>query len=354
MIYPRMSSTATASCMSTFLEFNGPRWIFTIAVAAAAFAVGHFGTPYCKAFAWDDESINMPSVAQETFANWTLALIVAVPILLQALVILALPPHSSQLAQPPSLPSSSSPANVPMMAAMTQRRRLLLEINTWTLVQLQSLMLQVMFVETMKLYAGRLRPDFLDRLRATGLTPATGLHYHCELMSNAVVREGRLSFPSGHASTSFAAMVPLTVFLMHYLRPWFYGCIVRLVVCILPLGFAFVVAISRTRDNLHHFSDILAGSLIGVFAAIGACLVNVQYSSANGDYTPIKLTTDQLQRAQRLTSRLAQQQQQHRPLRDDISSSSAVGSVIPLIPSSISTQPLHRSPTSFSRSESYL
>ena len=39
-------------------------------------------------------------------------------------------------------------------------------------------------------------------------------------------------------------------------------------VATLPMPLAFTVAISRTRDDRHHFSDILGGSLIGVMAAL--------------------------------------------------------------------------------------
>ncbi|CUG88794.1 phosphatidic acid phosphatase, putative [Bodo saltans] len=256
---------------TTFLQFQGVRWVFTICVALMSFLIGQFGTPYCKAFHWDDESINMPFAAQEIFPNWSLVLIVAVPIGVQGLVIFFLPRKNFMF---------------PATANTTPRRQLLLELNSWALIQIQALMLQLMFVDTMKLYAGRLRPDFLDRLRSVGLTAETGLQYHCELMSNSVVRQGRLSFPSGHSSTSFAAMVPFTIFLMHYFRPWLHGCIIRLVLSLLPLYLAFFVAVSRTRDNRHHFADILAGSIIGVFAAFGAFLINLKYSGSVGNFDP--------------------------------------------------------------------
>ena len=37
---------------------------------------------------------------------------------------------------------------------------------------------------------------------------------------------------------------------------------------LLPLILAGLVAVSRTRDYRHNFSDILGGSLIGIFFAI--------------------------------------------------------------------------------------
>lgn len=266
--------------MKRFHLFQGTRWLFTIVVAVAVYCIGHYVTPYCRGFYWDDESINRPYVVQETFPNWTLVPIVGVPILLFA-VFLAVVPRRRYLF-PVNAAASCSGCMSP------QRLQLWLEINQWAIIQIQALMLQLMFVETMKLYAGRLRPDFLSRLRLAGFVPiGTGIQFYCEeSANNAVIEQGRLSFPSGHSSTSFGAMVPCVFFLVYHLRPWFHGCIIRLVICILPLYLAFFVAVSRTRDNRHHFADILAGSIIGVFAGIGAFWINMKYSKEKGEFDP--------------------------------------------------------------------
>jgi membrane-associated phospholipid phosphatase len=267
----------------TFSQFQGLRWVFSVSVALISFLIGQFGDPFCKGFHWDDESINMPFAEIETFPSWSLVPIVAIPVLLEALVIIFLPRKHFLF---------------PLTPNITPRRQLLLEINSWALIQVQALMFQLMFVDTMKLYAGRLRPDFLARLRSAGISPATGVQYYCDLMSNTVIREGRLSFPSGHSSTSFAAMVPLVVFLVHHLRPWMHGCVIRLFGCVLPLYLSFIVTISRTRDNRHHFADVLAGAMIGVFASIGAFWINLKYSPADGYFdsrNPAELEEGMLQ-----------------------------------------------------------
>lgn len=241
--------------------------MFSVVVALLAFLIGQFVYPYCKGFRWDDATISMPYAQQETFPTWSLVPIVIVPVCLETVVIFFVPRKHFMF---------------PLNPNTTPRRQLMLEVNSWALIQVQALMLQLMFVDTMKLYAGRIRPDFLSRLESIGIAPGPGIQFHCELMSNSFIREGRLSFPSGHSSTSFAAMIPFSVFMMHHLRPWLKGCIIRMVACILPLYISFIVAVSRTRDNRHHFSDILAGSLIGTFAAIGAFWINLRYSPADG------------------------------------------------------------------------
>lgn len=43
--------------------------------------------------------------------------------------------------------------------------------------------------------------------------------------------------------------------------------LLKLLVCFTPSFLAAWVAVTRSNDNWHHFSDILAGSLIGIVAA---------------------------------------------------------------------------------------
>lgn len=77
--------------------------------------------------------------------------------------------------------------------------------------------------------------------------------------------EGRKSFPSGHASTSFAGLSFLSLFLSGHLciyagksNAW------RFFLAFFPLIFAAVVAISRYTDNRHHWEDVLFGSILGL------------------------------------------------------------------------------------------
>ena len=44
----------------------------------------------------------------------------------------------------------------------------------------------------------------------------------------------------------------------------------RAVLCFVPLFIAGLVAISRTKDNFHHVSDIVAGSILGMVCAATA------------------------------------------------------------------------------------
>lgn len=78
--------------------------------------------------------------------------------------------------------------------------------------------------------------------------------------------DARQSFPSGHSSTSFAAMVFVSLYLCGKLRILSqHGgpMVVKAFVSFLPIALAGFIAISRTMDYHHNFSDILAGALLG-------------------------------------------------------------------------------------------
>lgn len=121
-----------------------------------------------------------------------------------------------------------------------------------------------------KRYVGRLRPNFYgmcgfdeDTLSCTA--------------SEARIEQSRKSFPSGHASLSFCAMVLISRWLLKIVvsheisnrsgRGTMEFTLRVLGVTVVPLSFAFFVATSRIYDSWHHPSDVIAGSLIGTFSA---------------------------------------------------------------------------------------
>lgn len=81
--------------------------------------------------------------------------------------------------------------------------------------------------------------------------------------------DARLSFPSGHASTSFSGMTFLSLYLFGKTRVFSEhsgATFPKLLGCISPFFVAAFISVSRTMDYHHNFSDILAGAVIGVLS----------------------------------------------------------------------------------------
>lgn len=134
----------------------------------------------------------------------------------------------------------------------------------------------------MKMYVGRLRPNFYD------LCSFDSAKLECTA-EESLILDARRSFPSGHSALSFAGMGCLVWFFLGrsrigkvsnkrnygeekgikrqlYDKRWTDNKLQTLA-AFLPLMYSSFVACSRLVDNWHHPSDILAGSLIGIFSS---------------------------------------------------------------------------------------
>lgn len=111
--------------------------------------------------------------------------------------------------------------------------------------------------------------------------------------NRSLVRDGQLSFPSGHSSLSFACMMFCVLYMMSKFKLYsspspsttmksisHYGAnasLWKLLLCLSPLALASFIAISRTLDYHHNFSDILGGCVLGLF--IAPCCYFLNYPS---------------------------------------------------------------------------
>eukprot|EP00434_Breviolum_minutum_P040683 symbB.v1.2.036163.t1/scaffold5039.1/size31583/1 len=119
-------------------------------------------------------------------------------------------------------------------------------------------------VNFIKLYVGYLRPYFYEECqfdRTTG-----------ECLGSSL--EGRKSFPSGHSSASFCAMLFTSLYLLGKVAQMpsktlttplgNVSCTNALLLFALsPVMLAFWVAASRVRENDHHPADVVTGGCIG-------------------------------------------------------------------------------------------
>lgn len=117
-----------------------------------------------------------------------------------------------------------------------------------------------------KRYCGFLRPNYLA---GCGWSPS-------EQRCTQEYLEGRVSFPSGHSSSSAAGATVLTLFVLRLLDRWASQArgagttwAERVLRCAAPLPAAVAgwVAASRVHDHWHHPADVAAGAALGATCA---------------------------------------------------------------------------------------
>lgn len=114
-------------------------------------------------------------------------------------------------------------------------------------------------------FVGRLRPDFLDRLRLAEIDASSELP---PFQFNDIIGVGRRSFPSGHSFYSFATLGLASFYCFYRLQVFTpKGNVRYFLVCMLPIFFATIVAFSRVADHRHHVTDVVFGSLMGLVVA---------------------------------------------------------------------------------------
>jgi diacylglycerol diphosphate phosphatase/phosphatidate phosphatase len=131
-----------------------------------------------------------------------------------------------------------------------------------TLSQLAGITITLLITDVLKFLGGRYRPSYLARCNPN---PVSGV---CQNSGKEVI-DGQLSFPSGHSSTIFVSWTFLCIYLSAKLGVFSSkgGQLWKFILAWSPMAVAFFVAISRTMDYHHHFSDILAGAIIGFVCA---------------------------------------------------------------------------------------
>uniref|UniRef100_K3WYP2 Phosphatidic acid phosphatase type 2/haloperoxidase domain-containing protein n=1 Tax=Globisporangium ultimum (strain ATCC 200006 / CBS 805.95 / DAOM BR144) TaxID=431595 RepID=K3WYP2_GLOUD len=140
----------------------------------------------------------------------------------------------------------------------------------------QSAGLASLLTQFIKNMTGRFRPCFYDMCGWQKDIIWDGVANLCT--SAKWEKEARKSFPSGHSSFAWSTMLVLTLYLLGRSR---LNCenrsasimrggrkSLKLFVCFVPSFFAAWVAVTRSIDNWHHYTDIVTGSIIGAVAAV--------------------------------------------------------------------------------------
>ncbi|BHF76485.1 hypothetical protein SprV_0501958300 [Sparganum proliferum] len=82
------------------------------------------------------------------------------------------------------------------------------------------------------------------------------------------LHEMRLSFPSGHSAYSMFPAIFICLYLYYRMPRIGVGSVLQAFVQITAFSLAFYVGLSRVSDYKHHWSDVLAGMLLGAAVAI--------------------------------------------------------------------------------------
>ncbi|XP_036326506.1 putative phosphatidate phosphatase [Rhagoletis pomonella] len=143
-------------------------------------------------------------------------------------------------------------------------------------------------------------------------------HYYCSNrnLSARQLRELHVSFPSAHSSLAFYAML----LLCFYLHAVWHGRgttrVLRHILQFLLLLVGCYIALSRVRDYWHHWSDVLAGALLGlVYAVLTAVYVGrmLRANFAEACTTP-KHKKHQAQQQYKVTNQQQRPHAHHHPL----------------------------------------
>ncbi|XP_017222188.2 putative lipid phosphate phosphatase 3, chloroplastic isoform X1 [Daucus carota subsp. sativus] len=147
-------------------------------------------------------------------------------------------------------------------------RRSVYDLHHSILGLLSAVLITGVLTDSIKNAVGRPRPDFFWRCFPDGkeLYDQFG-NVVCHGITNEI-REGRKSFPSGHASWSFAGLGFLSLYLAGKLKAFDQkGNVAKICIVLLPLLAAALVCVSRVDDYWHHWQDVFVGGLLGLVMA---------------------------------------------------------------------------------------
>ncbi|KAE8215336.1 hypothetical protein CF327_g1357 [Tilletia walkeri] len=250
MFNPRSSSPATRIVASYAFD-----WVGTL-VLAGLLAIINSADGFRREFSLTDTSIQHTYSTTERVPTWLLAICAfLVPLGVMAAIGLGL-------------------------------RRSVWDFHTAFLGLVLTNALTLTVTTLVKVTVGRPRPDLIDRCQprqGASNAPVFGLVTQaiCTTdITDHIIRDGFRSFPSGHASTSFAGLTFLSLYLAGKLHLFdSRGRALGAWVALAPLMGAVLISVSRTMDYRHHATDVIAGGLLGFW--ISVAIYFLYYPSLN-------------------------------------------------------------------------
>ncbi|XP_077981866.1 phospholipid phosphatase 1-like [Glandiceps talaboti] len=132
-------------------------------------------------------------------------------------------------------------------------------------------LLTEVITDSIKYTVGRLRPNFLSVCEPNhDLFNCSDGYIDWDVCTGdeEMIQGSRLSFISGHSSLSWYCAVFFVVYLQRQLVLSCFSTLLKPILQLCALMLALLTALSRVSDYKHHWSDVLAGSLVGATVAL--------------------------------------------------------------------------------------
>ncbi|XP_044015928.1 putative phosphatidate phosphatase isoform X2 [Aphidius gifuensis] len=224
-----------------------------------------YGTPYPRGFFCDDESIKHPFI-ESTVGNELLYSIgIAMPI---CGMLLGEYFHAKLLNKQSSLVLFGH--KIAPWIPMAYNKIGLFAFGA---------LISVFLTDTAKYSIGRLRPHFIDVCRPNISCDNNNSFefqhkYHVNFVCTNNIgdyehrwKDARLSFPSGHSSFSMYVSIYFALYLQLRVT-WKGSKLLKYLLQTICLWMAWYTAMSRVSDYKHHWSDVLAGMLLGSIVSL--------------------------------------------------------------------------------------
>uniref|UniRef100_A0A0M3IR46 AcidPPc domain-containing protein n=1 Tax=Ascaris lumbricoides TaxID=6252 RepID=A0A0M3IR46_ASCLU len=213
----------------------------------------HFLQPYHRGFYCDDETIRLPYV--ESIIP-TYALVISLLTIPAIIIVLTEVYRSSCVIE---LYSWKGYNIGPIFA------------NSFKFYgyHLLALLISLSMMQATKYFTGRLRPNFIDVCKPDIALDVCNDHtyinnYKCFGTDLKKIRDGRMSFFSGHAALALTAATFLVIYLHSRIPRKHSVVVLRSIIQITIVCVGFYIGFTRIIDNKHHWTDVVVGYIVGV------------------------------------------------------------------------------------------
>lgn len=226
-----------------------PDWTLGVGLIIYFFAIAEHARPFARQFSLSDLTIQHPFAVQERVTGIDCIIISSIGPVIVMLLVVAFSSRGQKL---------------------SHDQIHLLQISVLGLFL--SLSINGVFTDILKNWIARPRPDFLARCgpkKGTSLVELVGIDVCTAPLGQTALVDGMRSTPSGHSSISFSGLLYLTLWLVGQFQLFNKSHpLYKLLLCLTPLLVACYIALSRTQDYRHHFTDIIMGGTIGIGFAL--------------------------------------------------------------------------------------